>query len=241
MKPFRIISLCPSTTETLIDLGLEKYIVGRTIFCIHPKKVVNNIKKVGGTKNPKFDKIRELNPTHIMFNLEENDINHLNEVKSICKTIVTTPTDIDSSIEMLHIFGREFSVEKEVKQLVSSIKHKLPVKNNNSSFSYLYFIWNKPKMIVGNGTYIDSILSEFGGINKASEYSSERYFSIESLLDVKADRIFLSSEPFPFKEKHISEFKKYSECIELIDGEMVSWHGSRTLKGLNYLHQFLGV
>jgi iron complex transport system substrate-binding protein len=234
MKSFRIISLCPSTTETLIGLGLANSIVGRTIFCIHPQEVVQYITKVGGTKNPKFDKIRTLNPTHIMFNMEENDANHLQEVRSICKTIVTTPVDIKSTIDMLDLFGREFFVLEKADKLIFAINQFLEEKRTCKPFSYLYFIWNEPKMIVGKNTYIDEMLSLFGGKNEATKVSSERYITLENE-KINVDKVFLSSEPFPFKEQHKKLFSDYSENIDLIDGEMVSWHGSRTLIGLNYL------
>jgi len=231
--------LCPSTTETLIDLGLENSIIGRTIFCIHPKEIVTHIETIGGTKNPKFDKIRSLKPTHIMFNLEENEFSHLDEIKSISKTIVTTPTDISSTIEMLSIFGDEFSIQSKTTQKCIEINQFLKTKKKYPSFSYLYFIWNDPKMVVGKNTYIDSMLSEFGGINAASSISEKRYITLEDE-EISVDKVFLSSEPFPFKEKHKSSYYAYSNSVDLIDGEMLSWHGSRTIIGLNYLSRLLG-
>ena len=239
MKTFRIISLCPSTTATLIDLGLKECIVGRTKFCIHPKEEVKDIAKVGGTKNPKFEKIKALNPTHILFNMEENEAMHLELMQEIAETVVTTPVDIQSTKQMIEIFGELFHVSEKAKQLCTEIDMCVSNLPKYPPFSYLYFIWNEPHMVAGKHTYIDFMLSLIGGRNKANELSDERYLEVKG--KPQADYVFLSSEPFPFKDKHIETYKKFSDQVHLIDGEMVSWHGSYTIKGLQYLKSYFNT
>ena len=236
---YRIVSLCPSTTATLFDLNLAGQMIGRTKFCIEPAGKVDVIQKVGGTKTPKFDLIRSLNPTHILFNKEENDITQLTECESICQTVVTTPTDVQSSIEQNKIFGQLFGRESEATLLnkkIDALYQELKSKPF-SGFSYLYFIWNKPYMVAGKGTYIETLLSLIGGQNAAANIGESRYpeVSKQQIQSLTADYAFLSSEPFPYKEKHIGDYRFAAKQVELVDGQLLSWHGSWTLKGLKYL------
>ncbi|MCB0278735.1 MAG: ABC transporter substrate-binding protein [Calditrichaeota bacterium] len=236
---YRIISLCPSTTFHLFDLGLADQIVGRTKFCIEPKGRVESIQKVGGTKTPKFDLIKSLNPSHIMFNREENEIDQLAKVESIAETIITTPVDIESSLEQNRLFGEIFGRQTEAERIEEEIRSKLErIKSINfPKFSYLYVIWNDPIMIAGVDTYISELLTLVGGENAALKLTNDRYpqltrSEIESL---NADIVFLSSEPFPFKEKHRDLYRFAGDTIKLIDGQALSWHGSYTRIGLDYL------
>lgn len=242
MQQFRIVSLCPSTTLTMFDFGLAEALVGRTIFCIKPEKKVDAIAKIGGTKNPNFDKIKKLNPTHILFNMEENDASHLAELEHMCSVIVTTPTDIESTISMLHAFGTAFSRKAEASLWEQRIRAELlAIPKVNGTFRYLYVIWRNPVMVAGSNTYIDYLFGLFGGVNVAQEISDKRYATLTEtdLHKARADRIYLSSEPFPFKEKHIAEFEPFCNDIQLINGEAASWHGTYTVIGLQYLKRVL--
>lgn len=238
---FRIVSLCPSTTLSLVDLALEDSIVGRTIFCKKPKKIMS-IQSVGGTKNPNFEKIKALKPTHILFNLEENDASHLSEIESIAESIVTTPTTIDESNEMIAIFGEAFKRQKLAKEWIQKIEEKRDRIREKTwqKLSYLYFIWQEPFMFAGKNSYIESILSLFSAQNLARELSNERYpvLSEEEVLKANADLLLFSSEPFPFRQKHLERFPFQAEKMQLIDGEAASWHGSYSAFALDYLSDF---
>lgn len=242
MTEFRIVSLCPSTTLTMFDLGLADCLVGRTIFCNKPADKIGAIAKVGGTKNPKFDKIRSLNPTHILFNMEENDAAHLPQMQSICEVVVTTPVDIESTCDMITLFGDTFLQRKNASGWARRIRVELErIKAKRwKPFRYAYVIWREPIMLAGAGTYITELLALFGGVNVALELSESRYPEATEgqLAQAQVGDVLLSSEPFPFKEKHREEFNNCGENVRLIDGEAASWHGTYTLHGLLYLEEY---
>jgi iron complex transport system substrate-binding protein len=237
----KIISLCPSTTLTLFDLGLEKQVIGRTIFCNKPEDKINRVMKFGGTKNPKIDKIRSFSPSHILFNEEENDITHLKVLQDISEIIIHTPTDIPSSIKMIRDYGQIFNCTESASLWAEKITKKyIELKNeNHKTFTYLYLIWKNPYMLAGESTYINSMLSLINGKNLASQIPNARYpeISFEQINDLEADFIFLSTEPFPFTEKHIDDFKKINSTIKIVDGEALSWHGTYSYYGLDYLNK----
>ena len=241
MNEFRIISLCPSTTYSLCDLGLESYLVGKTLFCIHPDSI-KNIPTVGGTKTPNIEKIKALNPSHILFNLEENDRSYLDALKEIAIVIETTPTNLDEMYYSIIYLGRIFHREEQARLINFKIKQRIksieltPFK----SFRYIYLIWNKPIYSVGESTFIHSILSIFGARNAVAERSNKRYptFEKKDLSQIEADILFLSSEPYPFKEKHIKEYQELANFVLLINGEDTSWHGSFILKSLKRLERY---
>jgi iron complex transport system substrate-binding protein len=239
---FKIVSLCPSSTLTIIELGLKENLVGRTKFCIKPEQAVDSIFKVGGTKDPNFEKIKKLNPSHILFNLEENNYEHESELKTIAPLVTTTPTDINSTIEMLNLYGGTFNSLDKSSTIIANINNELINLKCRSfkPFSYLYLIWQKPFMVAGKNTYIDSMLSLVNGKNAAKNLKQNRYFEISEsdILKLNLDVLFLSSEPFPFKTKHLEIYQHLAKEVKLIDGEALSWHGAFTVFGLTYLQKY---
>ena len=235
----RIISLCPSTTLTLFDLGLKNEIAGRTIFCNKPESKVDKIPKVGGTKNPKFEKIKSFKPSHILFNEEENDINHLSKLENIANTVIHTPVDVKSSLKMISDYGDIFGCKEKSDDWTQKIESKQSeiLNKKHKHFTYLYLIWREPYMLAGNATYIDHMLSLINGENLAITISSSRYpeLALDKIKKLNADFIFLSTEPYPFKEKHFDEFKNENSRIQIVDGEALSWHGTYSFFGLEYL------
>jgi iron complex transport system substrate-binding protein len=256
-QSFRIVSLCPSTTMTLYDLCLAHCVVGRTRYCENPPKEEAEVDgksvavpKVGGTKDPNWDKIRALNPSHILFNMEENDYTHLSIAQSICKTVIHTPVNIEESIQMILDLGQEFGTQYQSKaqSIVDDIRRSLSTLKDSSSgrkpFSFLYFIWHMPadqRRVAGKGTYIDAMLSAAGGTNLASQINDERYPLMPDDFDQVADYCLLSTEPFRYKESHFPTYQGYGRDCRIIDGHMISWHGSSTAKGLRYLVDYFGV
>ena len=239
--PKRIISLVPSQTELLVDLGLENYIVGVTKFCVHPIGFKNSKQIVGGTKNINLEIIRGLNPDIILCNKEENTKEIVGACEKIAPTHVSNIFTINDSKQLIKQYGILFSCEEKAALLNKSIDHKyLEFKTEVSSMSIkkaAYFIWRKPWMVVANNTFIHHVLE----INnfKNNYANQERYPEIElnTLREsIDLDYILLSSEPFPFGEKHKQEILKEIPNVRvvLVDGEMFSWYGSRLLKAFDY-------
>ena len=241
IKPFRIVSLVPSQTELLYDLGLENNIVGLTKFCIHPHHLKKSKTIVGGTKDCNFEKIKTLNPTHILCNKEENTKEIVEMCIQITSTHVAEIFSIQDTTSLIETYGNLFDKEAEALKMIQEINFKLKdfelFMKDKSFRKVAYFIWRNPWMAAGNNTYIDHILmlNKFENIYKSKERYPE--VIIEKIrLDGDPELVLLSSEPYPFKEKHITELSKYTKQAStiLVDGELFSWHGSRLLKAFDY-------
>jgi ABC-type Fe3+-hydroxamate transport system substrate-binding protein len=235
--PQRIISLVPSLTELLIDLGLEKQLVGITKFCIYPKNLLKTKTIVGGTKQIHLNKIKALKPDFILCNKEENTQEIVKQVSQITTTYVCDIYNIKDTLNLIKNLGIIFDVEKNSKKINSEIKYKTA---NFSSFiksksvkKIAYFIWVNPFMVVGGNNFINEMLK----LNKFKNvYEDEqRYPEIDLNELKKTDYILLSSEPYPFKEKHKMLFTNHTKAkIILVDGESFSWYGSRLIKAFDY-------
>ncbi|HCN83551.1 MAG TPA: cobalamin-binding protein [Sphingobacteriaceae bacterium] len=239
-KPLRIISLVPSQTELLFDLGLDNEIIGITKFCIHPKDKTKQKAKIGGTKALDIEKIRRLNPDLIIGNKEENE---KDQIESLAKEFPVWMSDIynlKDAIDMISEIGSIVGRRQQAKDLaekIASLFNLLP-KPLNASTRVAYFIWKNPYMVAANNTFIDHIMHLAGWKNaiNASRYPE---ISAEELKKINPDVILLSSEPYPFKEKHIKEFQKIcpGKPIIIVDGELFSWYGSRLQYTPSYLQQ----
>lgn len=239
--PKRIISLVPSQTELLVDLGLEDSIVGVTKFCIHPSDLRKKKTIVGGTKNIKIDKIKALKPDIILCNKEENTKDIVEACEQICNVHVSDIFNIDDNLELINQYGVLFNKKDKASKIIKDIQLKCyDFKNfikDKSTLKGAYFIWKNPWMVAANNTFIDYILNLNNFENVYN--SKERYPEIElskSKLNESVEVVLLSSEPFPFKEKHIEELQVYylKAKIILVDGELFSWYGSRLAKAFKY-------
>ena len=234
----RIVSLVPSQTELLVDLGLEKNIVGVTKFCVHPTNIRKDVSVVGGTKQVHFDKIKALQPDIIICNKEENTLEMVQELEKIALVWISDIYTIDNALEMILLLGILFDVSEKARVLVheiSSEKKDFEVfLKSKPSFKVAYLIWKNPYMMVGRQTFINSLLA----LNKFEniENNSESRYPEVSLNDLKTvDKILLSSEPFPFKEKDMEELQKATgKEVVLVDGEYFSWYGSRIKNAFTY-------
>lgn len=238
--PKRIISLVPSISELLWDLGLKDELVGITKFCIHPKEMFKSKTRVGGTKNIHFDRIEALKPDLIIGNKEENTKEMIEELEKTYPVWMTDVNTFEDSIKMMMQIGqicnrKEKAIEicTQLKSLKDSFDQTLSISKPSK---VLYLIWKKPWMAVGKNTFIDEMLKIAGFKNALAD--KERYPELASS-DIKkldADLIFLSSEPYPFKDKHLEEAEALSNNSKaiLVDGEMFSWYGSRLLKSFAY-------
>jgi ABC-type Fe3+-hydroxamate transport system substrate-binding protein len=234
--PKRIISVVPSQTELLFYLGLTNEVVGITKFCIHPADRFKATTKVGGTKQLDLEKIKSLKPDLIIANKEENERGQLEKLIKHYPVWISDIYDLAGALEMVERVGLIVGRKTEATALSSSITQGFAGLNIVSlNLRVAYFIWRKPYMLAGSNTFIDSMLRNCGLQNA---FKLERYPEIDAkmLADAKPDIVLLSSEPYPFKQKHIEEIRNIvpKASIRLVDGEMFSWYGSRLLHAPPY-------
>jgi iron complex transport system substrate-binding protein len=236
--PNRIITLVPSQTELLVDLGLRSKIMGITKFCVHPNKLRKEVAIVGGTKMVDLDKIRSLRPDIIICNKEENTKEIVEQCTKIAPVWVSDIYTVEDSLEMISSLGEIFSVTEKAleisKKIDSEIKQFSNWLENHSVRNVAYLIWKKPYMAAGSNTFINAML-RLNNFNNIFSETNSRYPEIE-LEDLKAaDLVFLSSEPYPFKETDVLELKKALQTeVLLVDGEYFSWYGSRLQQAFSY-------
>jgi len=232
--PKRIISLVPSLTDFLHYLSLDEEVVGITKFCIHPQEWYENKEKIGGTKRVNIEKVIALEPDLIIGNKEENTKEDILALEKVAPVWMSDVNSFEDGIEMIMKLGGVLSKEKVCNELVKNLEQEYsPLKNLGQNLSVLYFIWNKPSYVAGQSTFIGSMIEKLGFNNMAK---IDRYPELESLGDCEPNYVFLSSEPFPFEEKHKEKYQSLfpSAKITLVDGEMFSWYGSRMLFAVNY-------
>lgn len=240
--PVRIVSLVPSQTELLFDLGLEQEVVGITKFCIHPKFWAKQKPKIGGTKQFHFDRIEALQPDLIIANKEENykeGIEYLAERYPVWISDIFTWQD---AMRMIAQVGELTSRPTEAQTLLGTLQASYEqLKQASSTLAYpvrvLYLIWREPYMAVGKDTFIHDMLNTCGFENVCGHLSRYPELAYEDIKALAPDLIMLSSEPYPFRQKHIVELQQIApqSRAELVDGEMFSWYGSRMTKGLPYM------
>lgn len=224
--PKRIISLVPSQTEFLLDIGAP--VIGRTKFCVHPSEKVQAIDVVGGTKKFRFDKIRELNPDLIIGNKEENYQDGIEELASYFPVWMSDIFTLQDSFEMMRSLGGVCNLMDRTSKIMAECESALDLVRGKFSGKVIYLIWKDPWMAAGKGTFVDHLLGFLGYENLVSE---DRYpeLTAEQISDLNPDKILLSSEPYPFKDSHLAGAKgQWSNAdSQLVDGELYSWYGSR--------------
>ncbi|MFY7789106.1 MAG: ABC transporter substrate-binding protein, partial [Thermoflexibacteraceae bacterium] len=227
--PQKIVSLVPSQTEFLIDLGLQEQVVGITKFCIHPKDFWKKTTKIGGTKQFNFDKIHALAPAIIIGNKEEN---YEEGIKTLQKNYAVWCSDIvnlEDAYRMMQNLGAITANEEAAKQIIDTIKANFAaLQTVNKPAKVLYFIWQSPYMVVGQGTFINEML-QIAGFQNVVEGNRYPVLSVATIQELAPDYIFLSSEPYPFKAKHLATFQEICPKAKtmIVDGELFSWYGSR--------------
>ena len=234
--PERIVSLVPSQTEFLYALGLGDRVVGITKFCIHPKEWFESKNRIGGTKNANPEKIKELKPDLIIGNKEENDKENIAEIESIAPLYMSDIYTLDDAYKMMLDIGEIVGLREKAEEIVEQIKINFSeLSKLKRKQKVVYLIWRKPYMGVGKSTFVHHLLTDVLGLENC--LSEERYpevdFDVEGL---NPELVLLSSEPYPFGEKHIEEIqlKLPNAKIQLVDGEFFSWYGSRLLGAPNY-------
>ena len=247
----RVVSLCPSLTELVFDLGLGAALVGRTKFCVHPAGLVDAVEKVGGTKNPKIARIVELAPDLVLLNEEENRLEDAEALRAsgiACHT--SMPRTIAETAAMVRSIGAALGKPNEASVIANEIETRAADVATHAALRgpvrYAYLIWREPWMTVNNDTFVHALLANAGGVNVFGD-SPERYptITLEQLRVAAPDAVLLSTEPFPFAERHIVEITARTgddiprERIVIVDGELLSWHGSRTPRGIAYAGETL--
>ncbi len=245
----RIVSLCPSLTELVFDLGLEDALVGRTKFCVHPADRVGRIEKVGGTKNPKIDRIVELEPDLVLLNEEENRIEDAEALAAAgvpCHT--SMPVDVGDTAEMVRSIGRAVRRPEAAEAIAADIERRAArvraAAEGRPGARYAYLIWRDPIMTVSDDTFVAALLGLAGGMNVFGG-ADERYptISADELAGSDPDGVLLSTEPFPFDETYRDELVEATGLpvgrFHIVDGELLSWHGSRTPAGIDYAEEVI--
>ena len=241
--PKRIVSTVPSQTELLYDLGLSDEVVGITKFCIHPEEWFKTKERIGGTKKLNLEKIKSLNPDLIIANKEENTREEIEALAKMFPVWISDIVDLQDALAMIRLVGeivnKKENADSIANEILKSFKTIKPIKKK---LSLAYFIWREPWMLAGENTFINSILRDIGFDNIASKMKG-RYPEItaQQLKETNPEYIFLSSEPYPFCEKHYTELMEIcpNSKIKLVDGEMFSWYGSRLLYSADYIRNIL--
>jgi ABC-type hemin transport system substrate-binding protein len=244
----RIVSLVPSITELLIDLGLGSRIVGRTRFCIHPRDRVAGIPKLGGTKDVKLDALRALNASHVIVNIDENEAPTVEAIRRfVPHVIVTHPNSPEDNLALFRLLGGIFDRCTEAEELCARLQAELDACSaiDWPRETVLYLIWKKPWMTIAADTYVARTLARVGWqvTQDAGGFAGAARYPVIDDLDAevaRVDRVLLSTEPFMFRANHLAELRlRFPHTpIDLIDGEMTSWYGSRAIRGLAYLREF---
>ncbi|MEM9053465.1 MAG: helical backbone metal receptor [Bacteroidota bacterium] len=239
--PKRVVSLVPSITELLFDLGFD--VIGRTKFCVHPK-TIEGCEIIGGTKNVNVQRIVSLNPDLILANKEENHAETVDQLSNAGLNVyVSDVSTINESLDLTTILGRITRAEAKAEQINRNTETIFLKVKELRPLKVLYLIWRKPYMVAGVDTFISDVLTKLNFENciKFSQTNSLRYPEIttEQITDLKPDVLLLSSEPYPFKEMHIEELTEQTGIPSvLVNGESFSWYGSRLSKSIDYLANF---
>ncbi len=237
--PQRIISLVPSQTELLADLGLAEEVIGITKFCIHPTEWFRNKKRVGGTKVIDFNAIHQLQPDLVIANKEENVKEQIEELEKLFPVWVSDVNDLPGAYTMIDQVGlltNKQEKAKEINQKINAGFAQLQNKLLNSKKRVIYLIWQKPYMTIGGDTFIHAMLEAAGFTNLFAQQKRYPEISLEDMKAANPDLILLSSEPFSFNKKHADQLLQFipSAKVVMVDGEMFSWYGSRLLQAPEY-------
>ena len=234
----RIVSLVPSQTELLHDLGLGSETLGITRYCVHPENWLKEKTVVGGTKDIEVAKIAKLKPDLIIANKEENPVKDVNALKAICPVYISDIITITDALEMIRHVGEMTGKEQQAVDLIDQIQEDV---EDFPLFSgkVMYFIWKDPYMVCGQDNFINSVINQLGFENAIQD---TRYVQIteEEIVKANPDYIFLSSEPYAFSENDKKYFEELSGAkVVMVDGEMFSWYGSRMTKMKAYFRNLL--
>lgn len=245
-SPQRIISLVPSQTELLYTLGLGEEVAGITKFCIHPEEWFHSKKRIGGTKNVRLDQVHDLEPDLILANKEENNKEQIDELSRHYPVWVSDIKTLPDALQMIGAVGSLTGKDQQAQSMISAIERRFTGLNAQvlpgaavRQLRATYFIWRNPWMVAGGDTFIHDMLQRCGFINLFRDQPRYPSIELESLTASGCELVLLSSEPYPFREKHIEEIRAIlpGALVQLVDGEMFSWYGSRLLEAPAYFRE----
>ncbi len=243
MIPRRVVSLCPSITETLVAIGGLKRLAAATRYCVRPKGMLWGLPRIGGTKDPDISRILALKPDLVFVNEEENRIEDVRALEEAGVEVdVTFPRTVSEVPGAIRRWGNRMGEgsESEAETLARRIEEEekaLEAEPPGAPFLYAYWIWKDPWMTISDDTYVADLLRLAGGVNVFGR-EPERYpvATAQASLERGADMLFFPSEPYPFRrEKHelLTEQLFGKERVRLfVEGDDYCWHGVRTLDGL---------
>ena len=238
--PQRIISLVPSQTELLFDLGLGERVVGVTKFCIHPAEARRKATVIGGTKNFDFEKIAALKPDLIIGNKEENYQAGIEQLTLHFPVWMSDINTLPDALEMIRRVGFIAGAKEKAETMATEIRDSFAtLSTGHPPVSAAYFIWKKPYMVAAAGTFIDNMLCRAGFTNVCASQTRYPEITAAQLAAAAPERIFLSSEPYPFGDKHLAEFQEIcpAATVRIVDGELFSWYGSRLHQSAAYFNR----
>ncbi len=236
--PRRIVSLVPSQTELLADLGLDQEVVGLTRYCIHPRDWLGRKAVVGGTKKARFEKVEALAPDLILANKEENTQKDVERLEALAPVYVTDVHDLPQSLEMIRavgaLVGRSQAADAMAAEIQAGFEALTPLAQPVQT---AYLIWRSPWMTIGADTFIHDMMARAGFHNVFGDQKRYPQFTLEGLAQKSPELVLLSSEPYPFAEPHLEEIAAAvpGARVRLVDGEPFSWYGSRILGSPGYL------
>jgi ABC-type Fe3+-hydroxamate transport system substrate-binding protein len=247
--PRRIISLVPSQTELLSDLGLDEEIIGITKFCVHPNGWFTTKTRVGGTKTVNIEKVKSLRPDLIIANKEENVKEQIEELKRIAPVYVSDISNVQDALQMIADVGNLTNRSEKATALINQITSgflqlsSVICQLSTPPIKTAYLIWKDPYMAAGSDTFINDLLERCGFENVFNKFTRYPEIEITQLSSLNCQLLLLSSEPYPFKQKHINELQPHlpDARIILADGEMFSWYGSRLLHAMDYFKNLIAL
>lgn len=243
--PRRIISLVPSQTELLYDLGLQEQVAGITKFCVHPDSWFREKIRIGGTKKVNLEKVRALAPDLIIANKEENLQEQVTALMDEFPVWVSDIHSLDDALDMISHVGGITDRHSAAAVLTAGIRQDFLTLSARAGqlppIPTAYFIWREPWMVAGGDTFIHHMLSSCGLQNVFGHQARYPQLDADAIRLSGARLVLLSSEPYPFKEKHIDELRAIipTAHIVLVDGEMFSWYGSRLRYAPSYFNELL--
>lgn len=245
--PQRIVSLVPSQTELLHALNLEERVVGITKFCIHPASWFHTKTRVGGTKEVNIEAVRSLQPDLILANKEENVLEQISALEAIAPVWVSDVTHYENALEMIQTVGQLTHTLPLADELIRNIQNqfndlrKYCAVNPHLPIRVAYLIWRNPYMTIGGDTFIHNMLEQCGLENIFGNHTRYPTVHTSDLIAMQPDVVLLSTEPYPFQQKHIEELRKELPDTHMLlaDGEMFSWYGSRMLHAPAYFIQLM--
>jgi ABC-type Fe3+-hydroxamate transport system substrate-binding protein len=231
--PSRVVSLVPSLTETLFDLGAGDSVAGITDFCIFPEGL--DRPRVGGTKNPHIDEIRALAPDLVYVNLEENLERHAKQIEAFAPVFVTEPKTVDDVADLITTLGAIHQCVGKARELTALLAAE---RNAVGAFTFAVPIWKKPWMWCGGDTYVSNLVESIGGRNVLRDLERYPSLTIDDVLALKPDIVFLPDEPYLFTDADAGEIEG-ARVIGPFPGHLFTWHGTRTILGLRFLRTSL--